>query len=114
MHKLAVKYFHYYMNLSSLLFFTCNAITSTNITFWTLSIVLSLSKNTVLFIFSKHSVSETAFCLRLQVKPTQFRIYLQLLVLIRKYHILLFHHSQLMLCNLVPVVYHPTCNNIGI
>jgi hypothetical protein len=37
---------------------------------WTLSIVLSLSKNTVLFI-SEHKVSETGFCLRLQVKPTQ-------------------------------------------
>jgi hypothetical protein len=39
--------------------------------FWTLSIVLSLSKNIALFIFSKHNVSETGFCLRLQVKPTQ-------------------------------------------
>jgi hypothetical protein len=38
--------------------------------FRTLSIVLSLSK-TVLFYFSKHNVSETGFCLRLQVKPTQ-------------------------------------------
>jgi hypothetical protein len=35
---------------------------------WTLSIVLSLSKNTVLFIF-QNSVSDTGFCLRLQVKP---------------------------------------------
>jgi hypothetical protein len=35
--------------------------------FWTLSIVLSLSKNTVLFIFQ--NISETGFCLRLQVKP---------------------------------------------
>jgi hypothetical protein len=38
---------------------------------WTLSIVLSLSKNTVLYIFLKHNVSETGFCLHLQVKPTQ-------------------------------------------
>jgi hypothetical protein len=29
-----------------------------------------LSKNTVLFIF-QHNVSETRFCLRLQVKPIQ-------------------------------------------
>jgi hypothetical protein len=39
--------------------------------FWTLPIDLSLSKNTVLFIFSKHNVSETGFCLRLQVEPTR-------------------------------------------
>jgi hypothetical protein len=38
--------------------------------FWTLSIVLSLSKNTVLFIF-KNNVSETKFCLLLQVKSAQ-------------------------------------------
>jgi hypothetical protein len=38
--------------------------------FWTLSIVLSLSKNTILFIF-RNNISETGFCLRLQVKPTQ-------------------------------------------
>jgi hypothetical protein len=36
----------------------------------TLSIVLSLSKNGPIY-FSKHSVSETGFCLRLLVKPTQ-------------------------------------------
>jgi sporulation-control protein spo0M len=35
--------------------------------FWTLSIVLSLSKNRPVY-FSKHKVSETGFCLRLQVK----------------------------------------------
>jgi hypothetical protein len=39
--------------------------------FWTLSIVLSLSKNRPVY-FSKHNVSETGFFLRLQVKPTQF------------------------------------------
>jgi hypothetical protein len=38
--------------------------------FWTLSIFLSLSKNRPVY-FSKHNVSETLFCLRLQVKPTQ-------------------------------------------
>jgi hypothetical protein len=38
--------------------------------FWTLSIVLSLSKNRPVY-FSEHKASETAFCLRLQVKPTQ-------------------------------------------
>jgi hypothetical protein len=38
--------------------------------FWTLSIIFSLSKNRSLY-FSKHDVSETGFCLRLQVKPTQ-------------------------------------------
>jgi hypothetical protein len=38
--------------------------------FWTLSIVLPLSKNHPVY-FSKHNVSETGFCLRLQVKPTQ-------------------------------------------
>jgi hypothetical protein len=38
--------------------------------FWTLSIVLSLSKKRPDY-FSKHNVSETGFCLRLQVKPTQ-------------------------------------------
>jgi hypothetical protein len=38
--------------------------------FWTLSIILSLSRNTVVFIF-QNNVSETGFCLRLQVKPTQ-------------------------------------------
>jgi hypothetical protein len=37
--------------------------------FWTLSIVLFLSKNRLVY-FSKH-VSETGFCVRLQVKPTQ-------------------------------------------
>jgi hypothetical protein len=41
-----------------------------NIMSWTLSIVLSLSKNHPVY-FSKHNVSETRFCLRLQVKPTQ-------------------------------------------
>jgi hypothetical protein len=39
--------------------------------FWTLSIVLSLSKKHRPVYFSKHNVSETGFCLRLQVKPTQ-------------------------------------------
>jgi hypothetical protein len=38
--------------------------------FWTLSIVLSLSKTRPVY-FSKHNVSEIGFCLRLQVKPTQ-------------------------------------------
>jgi hypothetical protein len=38
--------------------------------FWTLSIVLSLSKNRRVY-FSTHNVSETGFCLRLQVEPTQ-------------------------------------------
>jgi hypothetical protein len=38
--------------------------------FRTLSIVLYLSKTCSVY-FSKHSVSETGFCLRLQVKPTQ-------------------------------------------
>jgi hypothetical protein len=38
--------------------------------FWSLSIVLSLSKSRS-FHFSKHNVSDTGFCLRLQVKPTQ-------------------------------------------
>jgi hypothetical protein len=38
--------------------------------FWTLSIVLSLSKNNILFIF-QNNVPETGFCLLLQVKPTQ-------------------------------------------
>jgi hypothetical protein len=38
--------------------------------FWTLSIGLSLSKNTALFIL-QNKVSETGYCLRLQVKPTQ-------------------------------------------
>jgi hypothetical protein len=38
--------------------------------FWTLFIVLSLSKNCPVY-FSKHDVSEIGFCLRLQVKPTQ-------------------------------------------
>jgi hypothetical protein len=37
--------------------------------FWTLSIILSLSKKNVLFMF-KTQLSETGFCLRLQVKPT--------------------------------------------
>jgi hypothetical protein len=37
--------------------------------FWTLSIILSLSKNCPVY-FSKH-VSETGFCLRLLVKPIQ-------------------------------------------
>jgi hypothetical protein len=32
--------------------------------------ILSLSNNTIRF-FSKHYVTETGFCLRLQVKPTQ-------------------------------------------
>jgi hypothetical protein len=40
--------------------------------FWTLSIVQSLSKNIVLLILQNTNVSETGFCLRLQVKPTQF------------------------------------------
>jgi hypothetical protein len=44
---------------------------STNIMFWILSIVLSVSKNRPVY-FSKHNISETGFCLRLQVKPTQF------------------------------------------
>jgi hypothetical protein len=35
-----------------------------------LSIVLSLSKNRPVY-FSKHNVSETGFCLRVQVKPIQ-------------------------------------------
>jgi hypothetical protein len=39
--------------------------------FWTLSIVLSSSKNRPVN-FSKQNVSETGFSLRLQVKPTQF------------------------------------------
>jgi hypothetical protein len=38
--------------------------------FWTLSIVLSLSKNHPVY-FSRHNVLETGFCLCLQVKPTQ-------------------------------------------
>jgi hypothetical protein len=38
--------------------------------FLILSIVLSLSKNRPVY-FSKHNVSETGFCLRLQAKPTQ-------------------------------------------
>jgi hypothetical protein len=38
--------------------------------FWTLSIVLSLSKHSPVYI-SKHNVSETGFCLRHHVKPTQ-------------------------------------------
>jgi hypothetical protein len=38
--------------------------------FWTLSIVLSLSKNTVLFIF-QNTTFQTGFHLCLQVKPTQ-------------------------------------------
>jgi hypothetical protein len=37
--------------------------------FWTLSIVLSLSKKRHPVYFSKHNVSETGFCIRLQVKP---------------------------------------------
>jgi hypothetical protein len=37
---------------------------------WTLSIVLSLSKNRPVY-FSKQNVSDTGFYLRLQVKPTQ-------------------------------------------
>jgi hypothetical protein len=41
-----------------------------NIRFWTLSIILSLSKNCPVY-FSKHNISETGFCLSLQVKPTQ-------------------------------------------
>jgi hypothetical protein len=40
--------------------------------FWTLSIVLPLSK-TVLFNLKKNIISETGFCLRLQVKPTLLR-----------------------------------------
>jgi hypothetical protein len=42
--------------------------------FWTLSIVLSLSKNTVLFTpvyISKHNVSDAGLCLRLYAKLTQ-------------------------------------------
>jgi hypothetical protein len=35
-----------------------------NYCFWTLSVVL--------FLFKTHNVSETAFCLRLQVEPTHF------------------------------------------
>jgi hypothetical protein len=38
--------------------------------FWTLSIVLSLSKNTFLFIFQNTAFPKTGFCLRLQVKLT--------------------------------------------
>jgi hypothetical protein len=38
--------------------------------FSTLSIVLFLSKNRPVY-FSKHNVSGTGLCLRLQVKPTQ-------------------------------------------
>jgi hypothetical protein len=38
--------------------------------FWTLSIILSLSKKRPVY-FSKRNVSETGFCLHLQVKPTQ-------------------------------------------
>jgi hypothetical protein len=38
--------------------------------FWTLSIILSLSKNRPVY-FSKYSVSVSAFYLLLQVKPTQ-------------------------------------------
>jgi hypothetical protein len=38
--------------------------------FWTISIVLCLSKSHPVYL-SKLSVSETGFCLRLQVKPTQ-------------------------------------------
>jgi hypothetical protein len=38
--------------------------------FWTLSIILFLPKNTVLSIF-RNNVSETGFCLRLQVKYTK-------------------------------------------
>jgi hypothetical protein len=38
--------------------------------FWTLPTILSLSKNGPVY-FSKHNVSETGFCLRLQVKPTE-------------------------------------------
>jgi hypothetical protein len=38
--------------------------------FWTLSIVLSLSKNNVLFIF-QNNMLETGFCLCLQVEPSQ-------------------------------------------
>jgi hypothetical protein len=37
--------------------------------FWTLSIVLCLSKKSPVY-FSKHNVSETGYCLRLQVKLT--------------------------------------------
>jgi hypothetical protein len=39
--------------------------------FWTLFIVLSLSKIRPVY-FSKHNISETGFCLRLQVKPTEW------------------------------------------
>jgi hypothetical protein len=40
--------------------------------FWTLSIVLSLYKNIVLFLqLLQNSILETGFCLCLQVKPTQ-------------------------------------------
>jgi hypothetical protein len=38
--------------------------------FWILSIVFSLSKKRPVY-FSKHNVSETGFCLRLQAKPIQ-------------------------------------------
>jgi hypothetical protein len=37
--------------------------------FWTLSIVLSLTKNRPVYL-KKKNVSETGFCPRLQVKPT--------------------------------------------
>jgi hypothetical protein len=40
--------------------------------FWTLSIVLSLFKNYPVY-FSKHSVSETGCCLRLQVNASSRR-----------------------------------------
>jgi hypothetical protein len=42
--------------------------------FWALATVLSLSKNRSLY-FSEHSVSETGFILRLQVKPNHFYMY---------------------------------------
>jgi hypothetical protein len=38
---------------------------------WTLSIVLHLSKNTVVFSFQNTTLFEAGFCLRHQVKPTQ-------------------------------------------
>jgi hypothetical protein len=50
--------------------FLTNSSMNTNILFWTLSIVLLLSKMASCF-YLKHNVSETGFCLRLQVKPTQ-------------------------------------------
>jgi hypothetical protein len=46
-------------------------ISSPAITFFTLSIILSLSKKHCPVYFSKHNVSETGFYFGLRVKPTQ-------------------------------------------